>query len=515
MGLTGQKSFPEIFSCITGLETSNEGVSAQISTQVSARQGGTPATFVLIGGTLPSEGSVAVAPVSISPVHEHWTVIEGSLAGVSGKLERLADKTHRFYRSEPGDPVRSSEPVEFRSHSEFVHDGKLAIFWTVRGNYLETDQVVADTAASIKRLGHDRYLVIGALNIRQPGHDEFRAILALNQKLSETFGDRFVDVRSFIIAHERRRFDAGAKLSNQCFELNNVPARLRVDVIHFNDRGNQLLSLLVAAHLEKLCIMRFPEIHEEFEKLQCGLGAEEALASLNETHGGQLVSETTCADPQQAQTDAENTLRNELNAARQAVEAAHARAASIEAISIRQREELATARSALESMQGLRDAQSEAIASLTRRLESEITRADDLRRVFQAQERDLRAQIIAREHAFATLVGERDELMARFREHIVHYDALRDELDHRTAADDETYEQVLQLAARIRSFADRWSAMPATGQAETSLAAQTLQELSSGLLAVQTAMGGLAGIAADLEASQASGNATPTLQPAR
>ncbi len=195
----------------------------------------------------------------------------------------------------------------------------------------------------------------------------------------------------------------------------------------------------------------------------------------------------------------------EHQATQSQLEAATASAASLQS-------DLATARTALDSMQGLREAQSEAIAALTRRLETEIERADDLRRAFQVQERDLRAQIVARENAFATLVRERDELMDRFREHIGHYDALRDELDRRTAADDETYEQVLLLAGRIRSFADRWSSLPASGQADNIQAARALHELSSALLNAKAAVGGLSGIAAGLDAPAAPGLVAPTPQ---
>lgn len=471
---------------------------------------------------MPADGSVTVAPVSISPVQEHWTTITGSLAGVAGRLERLPNKTHQFTRAHQGEPVSSSEPVEFRSDSEFCHEGKLAIFWTVRGNYLETEQIVADTLASIERLGHDRFVVIGALNIKQPGHVEFDAVLTLNKRLSETFGNRFIDIRSFIIEHERRRFEAGARRPNDRFELNNVPVRLRVDVIHFDDKGNQLLSLLVAAHLEQLGIMSFPDIHREFERVLSEFKPEEAIASLSETYDGRQINEALPVDARDTELASLRVLNAELEAERARLECAvvehestqaQLEAATASAASLQS--DLATARTALDSMQGLREAQSEAIAALTRRLETEIERADDLRRAFQVQERDLRAQIVARENAFATLVRERDDLMDRFREHIGHYDALRDELDRRTAADDETYEQVLLLAGRIRSFADRWSSLPASGQADNIQAARALHELSSALLNAKAAVGGLAGIAAGLDAPAAPGLVAPTPQPAQ
>ena len=118
-------------------------------------------------------------------------------------------------------------------------------------------------------------------------------------------------------------------------------------------------------------------------------------------------------------------------------------------------------------------------------------------------------------NTFRPLAIDAEAVMDRFREHIGHYDALRDELDRRTAADDETYEQVLLLAGRIRSFADRWSSLPASGQADNIQAARALHELSSALLNAKAAVGGLAGIAAGLDVPAAPGLVAPTPQPAQ
>ncbi len=181
--------------------------------------------------------------------------------------------------------------------------------------------------------------------------------------------------------------------------------------------------------------------------------------------------------------DMEDRLRAEIAEAR--CDAEGARAMQIEADSriARLHDDLTAARASLDDLRSMRESQIALAAGLTNRLAREIDRAEDMRRAFQAQERDLRAELVAGAHAVQVLSDERDEMLARFREHITHYDALRDELERRSAADDETYALVLDLAGRIRGFAERCSSLsPATesaaleaGRAMTDLSAKLAQ----------------------------------------
>jgi hypothetical protein len=295
MGVPGYETLPTILSQVTDLDAANQGVSAQSSSQVAARQGGRPAKFVIVGGHVPTEGAVKVAPLSISPVQEHWAEIDGAFGGIAGKLVRLDDKTHEFRRSEPGEPLACVEPVEFRSASEFMHESKIAIFWTGRGNYLEQDLIVADTQACVDRLGHDRFLIIGALNAKLPGHVEHDSVVELNAKLEAQFGRHFIDIRKFLIEHEQRRFLAREKRAGEVFELHNLAKRLRADLIHLNDLGNQLLSLVLASRLESMGIGEFPHIHSAFDQIVLTAEIDSAIATLDEAHDGSLARAPACA----------------------------------------------------------------------------------------------------------------------------------------------------------------------------------------------------------------------------
>lgn len=132
--------------------------------------------------------------------------------------------------------------------------------------------------------------------------------------------------------------------------------------------------------------------------------------------------------------------------------------------------DLRAARSNMEAVRMNSEAQAEAIVALTARLASEISNSEAQRLAFLASEAELKGQVVAHECAFSALQHERDQLMESFRDHIGHYDALREELERMRTVDDETFAQVLALAKAVRDFATRHAITLASDPIEASTA---------------------------------------------
>jgi len=146
----------------------------------------------------------------------------------------------------------------------------------------------------------------------------------------------------------------------------------------------------------------------------------------------------------------------------------------------------------LESSSTLRTTQAGMIASLTRKLDAEIKRSADMHTAFMTRDTAQREEIAQQERDFQALARERDDLMARFREHVVYYDHLSEEMDRRVAADDATYAAVLSLTEQLRRHAERQSALESAAQLQPALAAAR-DDLSVGLVGARQALAVFAG----------------------
>jgi hypothetical protein len=174
--------------------------------------------------------------------------------------------------------------------------------------------------------------------------------------------------------------------------------------------------------------------------------------------------------------------------------------------------DLRAARANTETARQSSEAQAEAIAALSARVTAEAANAERQRMSFLAREADLNAQITAHQVAFATLQREHEQLMDSFHEHIGHYDALREELERKNAADDVSYQLALDLTRRLRTFAARRSDLVVTGSAAEAEAERALRELSQQLEATKGTVASLVRAVSDLEIAPATAAHAPAHQ---
>lgn len=182
----------------------NGGVGGQTSTQVAVRQGGVVATVTVSGGQIPASGGVTITfPVGYEPVTNPGPAdgILGSISGVSGRIT-LSGGVYTFTRTLTGSAVNvSSAPLLV--DNGLRNNGTVG-FWTGRNNYPDPVAIKNDTAAMVASLPHTRYLVLsltnGEVTQEHVGGSIYNMIAAINADFAATYGDRYVDVRSVLVA---------------------------------------------------------------------------------------------------------------------------------------------------------------------------------------------------------------------------------------------------------------------------------------------------------------------------
>ncbi|MGJ1367398.1 SGNH/GDSL hydrolase family protein [Sphingobacterium spiritivorum] len=138
-----------------------------------------------------------------------------------------------------GVPGETSTEVKsrFLSHPELW--GLPTVLWVGKNNHTEPEVVKADIADMLSKVNHDNYLVLGLIKATTPDSDTD----ALNLDLRAIYGDRFVDIQSFLIAN----YDKEIPQDVDDFNNNITPWSLRSDWLHLNNKGYELVGKLVAS----------------------------------------------------------------------------------------------------------------------------------------------------------------------------------------------------------------------------------------------------------------------------
>ncbi|MGY4536710.1 lysophospholipase L1-like esterase [Mucilaginibacter sp. UYNi724] len=116
------------------------------------------------------------------------------------------------------------------------------IIWVGRNNFRYPEQVKADIALMISKLKHQHYLVLSILNKNTPdelkGGKSYAILAGLNNYLDETYGNHFVDVRSYLIGS----YNTGSSSDLMSYDADVAPASLRIDDLHLNAKGYDLVA---------------------------------------------------------------------------------------------------------------------------------------------------------------------------------------------------------------------------------------------------------------------------------
>jgi len=271
-GVSGYTPWLTRLATLLGTTTFNRGRGSQTSSEIAARQGGTPTKITVTGDTIPASGNVAVTTCSIDIGYYGGTSavlsFTGTLAGVSGTLRGLqgGSGTHgsgayRFERATAGAAVPCPAGTPFIPNDLDTFKGFTGLLQAGRNNLYALDRVRDDILAMISAFSskEKRVPVLGVCTAvsETSGSAGHTAVTALNRELAWVCGDRFIDIRRILI-------DRGIDLANIGFTLfglstitktsqdisdiaaDTLPRSLvHSDFLHFNEAGNMAVAVAV------------------------------------------------------------------------------------------------------------------------------------------------------------------------------------------------------------------------------------------------------------------------------
>lgn len=135
----------------------------------------------------------------------------------------------------------TSTQIKDRMIADVASYSKSVIIWAGRNNYSDPNTVKSDIATMIAALGHTRYLVVSIINGNYPleyiNQPNWVTITTLNNDLKALYGDKFVNMREFLVSQHNQTSQDLIDFSNDI-----PPTSLRSDNIHLNTAGYNLVA---------------------------------------------------------------------------------------------------------------------------------------------------------------------------------------------------------------------------------------------------------------------------------
>lgn len=251
----GVNAFPAVTAAELGIPYYNGGISMQMSTEIAIRQGGIAPALTVSGGQIPAAGSVAVTvtdPINQFRAGSAWNWA-GTVAGIAGTLTKSADTpaAWTFTRATAGSPKAAPAGTRFLSTPGAEHNDWIQTIWTGRNNP-QAGTILRDTAAMVAYLSpaQKRYLVFSVCNTASEpaGSDGYRNIETINAQLSEAYGARFLDVRTYLVQNALAAAGISATAQDRAdVAADIIPGSLRADSTHLNQAGYAVLGRYVAS----------------------------------------------------------------------------------------------------------------------------------------------------------------------------------------------------------------------------------------------------------------------------
>ena len=161
--------------------------------------------------------------------------------GYAAQLGQIAGSRQVFGGGFAG--LTSTQIAELQTRDD-AHDDWVNVFWYGGNNQTEAETIKADLARSIASLapGNNRFLVLGVVNQAAPaerrGGADYATIVQLNADLAARYGDRFFDIREFLVGL--------ADPANPADVIDRqddvVPTSLRADGVHLNVAGSTAVA---------------------------------------------------------------------------------------------------------------------------------------------------------------------------------------------------------------------------------------------------------------------------------
>lgn len=144
---------------------------------------------------------------------------------------------------------QTSTQIRARMQADTAKFSYSAIIWAGANNLNQQATVLADIAAMVASLGHNRYLVISE---HWGGGDSTAQAqgLAINAQLAAIYGSHYLDTRTYLWS----LYNPGIPQDVIDHANNDIPSSLRLvgDQIHLNTAGNAAVSALIVANITNL-----------------------------------------------------------------------------------------------------------------------------------------------------------------------------------------------------------------------------------------------------------------------
>lgn len=183
---------------------------------------------------------------SFSVVGNRNIAMWGNSLTAAGRIELKLMQLSGRYVHNGGVSGETSTSIKNRMIADSVKYGWNTIIWAGRNNFANKATVLADVAAMVAALGHQRYYVFSVTNSRSEpsGSANYIAIASLNADLASTYGAHYVDVRSFLVS----QYNPGIPQDVTDFGNDVPPSSLMQDVVHPNYSGDTLIANWIYAN---------------------------------------------------------------------------------------------------------------------------------------------------------------------------------------------------------------------------------------------------------------------------
>ncbi|EIU7558044.1 hypothetical protein LHV18_20860 [Providencia rettgeri] len=248
-------SYPSVLAAELGVNVSKKGYGGKASTDIAVKQGGTQLDITYTG-IIPSGSAVSVFVTPDESFRSVQTSYPGNISGNQILMTKSAAGEWTLKNE-------GSEPLEITGKAIFIgNEGKderekTAIFWVGRNNpfWNKSEPIFRDIAAMISYLNVSikRSIVISLCNTsaEPKGSSRYNAMLDINSRLAQVYGDKFIDVRTYLIT--KGLSDAGiAPITQDVTDISNdiIPTSLRSDDTHLNAAGYALVGKYIAQQLK-------------------------------------------------------------------------------------------------------------------------------------------------------------------------------------------------------------------------------------------------------------------------
>ncbi|MEH8990254.1 hypothetical protein RAG39_02795 [Klebsiella quasipneumoniae subsp. quasipneumoniae] len=238
---------------LTGLPLYNFGLAGQTSDAIAARQGGDPAYYAPVGGSIPASGAVNLTPALPGPCRSLASpvALKCNLAGVDGVF--TWDGTNAvFTRDTAGSvvPVSVQAPLfvypittvnvsgSIASGTQFdLHDECINIFWIGRNNLSQTDLIMENLISMVeyvKNIGQKIVILAEFNSSGEPtGSTGFNQMTELNRRYKEKYPEFYCEINGVDILQNfinNANPDSADDMSDVAAGL--TPRSLRYDNLH-------------------------------------------------------------------------------------------------------------------------------------------------------------------------------------------------------------------------------------------------------------------------------------------